>query len=61
MATSEGTDQGAPTSAGEDDGQRYANEVSAPLSPEVIAALRAQLESGEYARYHSPRRGEQEK
>lgn len=41
-----------------DAGQCYVDKVNAPLSPEVIAALRAQLESGEYARYRSPRRGE---
>lgn len=45
----------------EDDDQQYADQVNAPLSLEVIAALRAQLESGEYARYRSPRRGEQGK
>lgn len=43
----------------DDSGQRYADKVNAPLSPAEIEALRAQLESGEFARYRRTGRRKQ--
>lgn len=34
----------------------YADKVNAPLSPETIAALNAELASGNYARYRKPQK-----
>lgn len=42
----------------EDAGQRYADKVNAPLSRETLEALRAELQSEEYARFRKPRRSE---
>lgn len=39
----------------EDDGQRYADQVNAPLSRETLEALQAALASEECARYQRPR------
>lgn len=38
----------------------YADEVNAPLSRETLEALRAELQSEEYARFRSSRRGKRE-
>lgn len=51
----------APVDEEEDGGQRYANQVNAPLSRETLEALRNELESEEYARFRKPRRREREK
>ena len=44
----------------DDDGQSYTDKVNAPLSREALEALRAELESEEYARSRSPRRGKRD-
>ena len=50
----------APVDEEEDGGQRYADKVNAPLSRETLEALRAELQSEEFARFRKPRRREQE-
>lgn len=49
----------APVDEEGDAGQRYADQVNAPLSRETLEALRAELQSEERARFRKPRRREQ--
>lgn len=50
----------APVDEEDDAGQRYADQVNAPLSQEMLEALRAELQSEERAQFRKPRRREQE-
>lgn len=44
----------------DDGGQRYADKVNAPLPQETLEALRAELQSEEYARFRKPQRRKRE-